>query len=176
MRFTGARSFQQLRLPQRGQKIALHVREAVSRNRRPCHQHKIERVRKFMLVQPVGFPQQPLGPAAHHRTADFFPDHHAETRATAFRQAQPVGDKTTSDRPLTVFAHPREITPELDARIALQSAALGRAGHAIKRASGACAPRDDGCAMWLCRSSTISGSENRAAVCGGFSMVDTGVS
>jgi hypothetical protein len=46
----------------------------------------------------------------------------------------------------------------------------------IKPASGVCGRRGGGWPAWPCRSCSSCGSEIHAAVCGGFSMVDTGVS
>jgi len=169
---------QQICPPQRRQKILFHLGKTTAGNRSPGNQHEFNRLGDFVLVDPKRFAEQTPGPAALRSIANPAAGDDAEPRGRAGRQPMPVGNQTTQRQPFTLLPHACEITVLPETRFASQSQAFRRFGghNRIKRASGVCDRCGGGCAAWPCRSGWNCGSEIRAAVCGGFSMVDTGVS
>ena len=181
--------FQQTRAVECRQKILFDFGETASGNRGARHQNEFHRLGQLMLMLPETFAEQTPRAAAFHRAADFAAGDDAEPGRRPSRQPVPVGNQTTLRQSLALLSHPREIPIVAKARLAFQpqTAGVGRLGsggwgrgrheHArVKPASGVCGPRGGGCGAWRGRFWWICGREIRAAVCAGFSTVDTGVS
>jgi hypothetical protein len=169
---------QQAGAVERNQKIPFDRYKIAADDRRLGDQDEFHRLGEFVLVPPETFAEQTPRAAAFHRAADATAGDDAKLRRRAVRQPAPVGDETALRQPFALLPHAREITIPLEARFASQAQAFRRFGRhdVVRPALDVCGPRAGGSAGWRGHSWWLCGREIRAAVCGGFSMVDTGAS